>query len=227
MPGGNGASLVSLDKFTGKLQWKTGSDSAGYSSAVVADVGGVRQVLALSGNSAMGVMEDNGELLWRYTKVSNRTANIATPIYRDGQVFVSTAYGTGCALLKLSGKTMSEVYFNRDMKNHYSSSVLVEGTLYGYNDSILTAMNFNTGAVAWKDRSVGKGSVVYADKHIYALSENGVVGLIEATPEAYKEVSRFEISKGSLPTWSPPVIADGKLYLRDQDNLTCYDIKGK
>src|SRR5260370_11800201 len=127
MPGGNGASIVSLDKLTGKLQWKTGSDSAGYSSAVVADVGGVRQVLALIGNSALGVMEDNGELLWRYTKGSNRTANIATPIHHDGQVFVSTPYRTGCRLLKLSGKTMSEVYFNHDMKNHYSSSLLVEG----------------------------------------------------------------------------------------------------
>jgi outer membrane protein assembly factor BamB len=227
MPGGRGASLVALDKVSGKLQWKTGSDNAGYSSAIVADVGGVRQVLALSGSSAMGVMVDNGELLWRYTKVSNRTANIATPIYHDGQVFVSTAYGTGCALLKLGPKTMSEVYFNGEMKNHYSSSVLVGNILYGYSDSILTAMNFNTGAVAWKNRSVGKGSVTYADKRIYALSENGAVGLIEATPEAYKQISTFEIQKGSLPTWSPPVIADGKLYLRDQDNLTCFDIKAK
>jgi outer membrane protein assembly factor BamB len=227
MPGGRGASLVSLDKLTGKLQWKTGSDNAGYSSAIVADVGGVRQVLALSGSSAMGVMVDNGELLWRYTKVSNRTANIATPIYQDGHVFVSTDYGTGCALLKLGPKTMSEVYFNRDMRNHYSSSVLVGNILYGYSSNILTAMNFKTGEVVWKDRSVGKGSVAYADKRIYALSENGVVGLIEATPEAYKQISTFEIQKGSLPTWSPPVIADGKLYLRDQDNLTCFDIKAK
>lgn len=227
MPGGNGASLVSLDKLTGNLQWKTGSDSAGYSSAIVASVGGVRQVLALSGSSAMGVMEDNGELLWRYTKVSNRTANIATPIYHDGEVFVSTAYGTGCALLKLGPKTMSEVYFNGDMKNHYSSSVLVGDMLYGYSDSILTAMKFNTGAVAWKNRSVGKGSVIYADKRLYLLGEDGVAGLAEASPDAYKEISRFEISKGSLPTWSPPVIAGGKLYLRDQDYLFCYDIKAR
>jgi outer membrane protein assembly factor BamB len=227
MPGGRGASLVSLDKSNGALQWKAGGDAAGYSSAIVADVSGVRQVLALSGSSALGVEEDNGELLWRYTKVSNRTANIATPIYQDGQVFVSTAYGTGCALLKLGPKTESEVYFNGDMKNHYSSSVLVGKTLYGYSDSILTAMDFNTGKVAWKNRAVGKGSVMYADKHLYLLSEDGVAGLAEATPEAYKEIARFQISKGSLPTWSPPVISDGKLYLRDQDNLNCFDIKAK
>jgi outer membrane protein assembly factor BamB len=227
MPGGRGASVVSLSKTDGSLQWKAGSDRAGYSSAIVVNVGGVRQVIALSAESAIGIEENNGELLWRYAKVSNRTANIATPIYRDGETFLSSAYGTGCALLKLGPKTMSEVYFSGDMKNHYSTSVLVGDYLYGYSDSILTAMQFATGKVAWKNRSVGKGSVVYADKKLYLLGEDGVAGLAEATPEGYKEISRFSISKGSLPTWSPPVIADGRLYLRDQDSLSSYDIKGK
>ncbi len=227
MPGGRGASLVSLNKRDGSLQWKTGSDPAGYSSAIVVDVGGSRQVLALSADAAIAVLENNGELLWHYTKVSNRTANIATPVYSDGAVFVSTAYGTGCALLKLGPKTMSEVYFNGDMKNHYSTSVLIDNYLYGYSDSILTAMQFNTGKVAWKNRSVGKGSVTYAEKHLYLLGEDGVIGLAEANSSAYKEISRFEVNKGSLPTWSPLVISGGKLYYRDQDNLTCFDIKAK
>src|SRR5262249_25168254 len=140
-------------------------------------------------------------------------------------VFVSTNYGTGCALLKLGPKTMSEVYFSNEMKNHYSTSVLIDGYLYGYNDSILTAMQFSSGKVAWKDRSVGKGSVTYADKHLYLLSENGMLGLADPAPESYKEISRFQISKGSLPTWSPLVISDAKMYFRDQDNLTSFDIK--
>lgn len=224
MPGGRGASVVSLSKTDGSLQWKAGSDRAGYSSAIVVNVGGVRQVIALSGDAAIGIEEANGEQLWRYAKVSNRTANIATPIYHDGAAFLSSAYGTGCALLKLGPKTMSEVYFSNDMKNHYSSSVLVGDYLYGYNDSILTAMQFATGKVAWKHRSVGKGSVVYADKKLYLLGEEGVAGLAEATPEGYKEISRFSIAKGNLPAWSPPVVANGKLYLRDQDRLISYDI---
>ncbi len=227
MPGGRGASIVSLNKVDGSLQWKTGNDEAGYSSAIVVEVAGVRQVIALSGDSAMGVMEQNGELLWRYPKIANRTANIATPIHHDGYVFVSTDYGTGGALLKLGPKTMSEVYFSREMKNHYSTSVLVGETLYGYNDAILTAMDFKTGKVLWKNRSVGKGSAMYADKRLYLLSEDGVVGLADPTPDAYKEISRFEISRGQWPTWSPPVVADGKLYLREQDNLIAYDIKAK
>src|SRR5262249_35811030 len=155
----------------------------------------------------------------------NRTANIATPIYSDGKVFVSTAYGTGCALLKLEPRTAREVYFSGDMKNHYSSSVLVNGYLFGYSDNILTAMEFGDGKVAWKNRSVGKGLVTFADGKLYALSEDGVVGLVNANPKAYEELSRFDIPHGSLPPWSPPVISDAKLYLRDQDNLSVYDIK--
>jgi outer membrane protein assembly factor BamB len=227
MPGGRGASLVSLDKRTGELQWKTGDDYAGYSSAILADVNGSKQVIALSGLSAFGVQESTGELLWRYGKIANNVANIATPIYKDGAVFLSTAYDTGCALLKLNPKGMQEVYFNRDMMNHYSSSVLVDGTLYGYTNALLSAMDFKTGKQLWKNRSVGKGSVTYADKHLYALGEDGNVGLIDASPTSYHEVSRFEYQKGSLPSWSPLVISDGRRYLRDQDNLTSYDIQGK
>ncbi len=227
MPGGRGASVVSLDKKTGEVQWKSGNDHAGYSSAIVADVNGAKQVIVLSGQSASGLQESTGELLWRYGKVANNVANIATPIYQDGAVFLSSAYDTGCALLKLNPKGMQEVYFNRDMMNHYSSSVLVDGTLYGYSNAFLSAMDFKTGKLLWKNRSVGKGSVLYADKHLYALGEDGGVGLIEASPTAYKEASRFEYRKGSLPSWSPLVISDGRMYLRDQDNLTAYDIKAK
>ena len=225
MPGGRGASLVSLDKRTGAVQWKTGDDRAGYSSAILADVSGSRQVIVLSGQSAFGVQDSTGELLWRYNRVANNVANIATPIYHDGAVFLSSAYDTGCALLKLNPKGMQEVYFNRDMMNHYSSSVLLDGVLYGYSNALLTAMDFKTGKQLWRNRSVGKGSVTYADKHLYALGEDGNVGLIEASPDSYKEVSRFEYQKGSLPSWSPLVISDGRMYLRDQDNLTSYDIK--
>jgi outer membrane protein assembly factor BamB len=103
--------------------------------------------------------------------------------------------------------------------------VLVGDYVYGFSSSVLTAMKFLTGEVAWRDRSVGKGSVAYAEGHIYALGEDGVVGLIEATPAAYKEKSRFEISRGNYPTWTQPVIANGKLFLREQDNLYCYNVK--
>jgi len=228
-PGGSDAAVVALQKTTGELIWKSQGDPAGYSSPIAFDAAGSRKVVVFTGDGAIGLDMKTGAFEWRYTKVSNRTANIATPIVKDGHIFLSSDYGTGCALLKLtpSGRsvTASEVYFNRDMKNHYSSSVLVGDYVYGYSSSVLTAMKFLSGEVAWRDRSVGKGSVAYADRHLYALGEDGVVGLIEATPAGYKEKSRFEISRGSFPTWTQPVIANGKLYLREQDNLYCYNVK--
>ena len=228
-PGGPGASVVALDKLKGDLLWKSQSDPAGYSSPIAFDAGGSRKVVVFTAHGAMALDLKNGDFQWRYDKVSNRTANIATPIVHDGYVFLSSDYGTGCALLKLTAGTKavgaSEVYFNRDMRNHYTTSVLVGDYLYGFSSGILTAMKFLTGEVAWRDRSVGKGNVIYAEGNLYAFGEDGTVGLIQATPQGYKEKSRFEIRKGSYPTWTPPVIANGRLYLRDQDSLYCYNIK--
>ncbi|HLY17399.1 MAG TPA: PQQ-binding-like beta-propeller repeat protein [Bryobacteraceae bacterium] len=225
-PGGPGAAVVALDKMSGKPLWQSQSDPAGYSSPIAFDAGGTRELAVLTADAAIGLDFGSGKLLWRYERVANGTANIATPIVHNGEVFFSSDYGTGCVLLKVAaGGNASEVYFNRDMRNHYSTSVLIGDYLYGFSSSILTAMKFQTGEVAWRDRSVGKGSLIYADKHLYALGEDGVVGLVEATPAGYHEVSRFEIPKGAFPTWSQPVIANGRLYLREQDNLFCYNIK--
>ena len=227
--GGSGASVVALDKKNGNLIWKSQSDEAGYSSAVATQAGGVFHYIVLTGEAAVGLRADNGTLLWRYERVSNRTANVATPIVRGDYVFVSSDYGTGGALLELTGDRSDiearEVYFNRDMRNHYSSSVLVGDYLYGYSSRILTCMNFNTGEVAWRDRSVGKGQIIYADGHLYLLSEDATVGLVEATSEGYKEKSRFEIGRGDYPTWALPAVANGKLFLRDQDTLYCYNVR--
>jgi len=230
--GGPGASIVALNKKDGSLIWKSQSDEAGYSSAVTANVGGLPQAIFFTGDRALGVDIRDGRLLWDYRRASNGTANVATPIVHNNRVFVSSDYGTGCALLELkpqgeNGIAAQEIYFNKDMRNHHSSSVLIGDHLYGFSSSILMALNFNTGQVTWRDRSVGKGSLTYADGHLYCYSENGVVGLVEATPAGYKEKGRFQIQQGSLPTWSHPVVAGGRLYLRDQDTVYCYDVREK
>lgn len=229
--GGPGASIVALNKKDGSVVWKSQSDRAGYSSAIVVEVGGISQAVFFTHQRALGVDLRNGSLLWEYSQVANRTANVATPIVKDNRVFLSSDYGTGCALLeiKLNGKavTAQEIYFNRNMKNHHSSSVLIGDTLYGFSSAILTAMRFDDGEVIWKDRSVGKGSLVYADGHLYCYSEKGVVGLVEATPKGYVEKGRFTIPQESLPTWSHPVVCGGRLYLRDQDNLYAFDVRDK
>lgn len=229
--GGGGASIVAIDKNNGNVIWKSLDDEAGYSSAMLTEAGGVRQYVLLTGEAAVGVRADNGKELWRYSRVSNSTANIATPVVRGDQVFVSSDYGTGGGLLKLAangeGVNADEVYFNRDMRNHYNTPVLIGDHMYGYSSRILTCMNFATGEVAWQDRSVGKGQVIAADGLLYLLSEDGVVGLAEVTPEGYRERSRFSIPSGEYPTWALPVVANGRLYLREQDTLYAYDISVK
>jgi outer membrane protein assembly factor BamB len=223
-PGGRGASVVALNKADGSLIWKSGNDAAGYSSAVAGDIAGLRQIVALTSQGVVGVRADTGQPLWRYTKVSNETANIATPILHDGHVFASTEYESGGALLKPGADGVSEIYYTRNMRNHYSTSVLVDDVLYGFNSSILTAMRFRTGEVLWRHRSVGKGSLVYADKHLYVLGEDGALALVAASPDAYREISRFEVPASRYPAWAPPAIADGRLYIRNQDRLTAYNI---
>ena len=227
-PGGPGASIVALNKKDGTLIWKSQSDRAGYSSGMPVQIGNTTQVVFFTNNRAVGLDLKDGKLLWEYPRPANDVANVATPVVRGNRVFISSDYGTGGGVveIKADGKA-SELYFTRDMKNHHSSSILIGDHLYGFSSSVLTAMKFDTGEVAWKDRSVGKGSLVYADGHLYAFSENGVVGLIEATPAGYKETGRFRIQQGSLPTWTHPVVAGGRLYLRDQDTIYAYDVREK
>jgi outer membrane protein assembly factor BamB len=232
-PGGRGAGVVALDKMSGKTVWasKELSDGAGYSSPIVADVGGVRTIMAFTAEAGVGVRANDGKLMWRNSSAANGTANIATPVYSDGKVFFTSSYGTGAALLglKAAGNEVraQEIYFTRDMKNHHGGVVRVNGHIYGYNDSILTCLEFNSGKMLWRDRSVGKGAVTYADGHLYILSENNVVGLVEATPAAYREKGRFSIADQGLPSWAHPVVSGGRLYIRNQGTLTSYDVRAR
>lgn len=226
--GGKDASIVALNKADGSLIWKSQSDRSGYSSGMPVEVGGKTQVVFFTHTRVVGLDAKDGKLLWEYPKAANDVANAATPVVRGNRVWVSSDYGNGGGLveIKADGKAQ-EVYFTKEMRNHHSSSILIGDHLYGFSGGILTAMKFDTGEVAWKDRSVGKGSLVYADGMLYALSENGVVGLIEVNPTGYTEKGRFRIPQDSLPTWAHPVVAGGRLYLRDQDTLYAYDVRQK
>ena len=226
--GGRNASIVALNKDNGNVIWKSQSDEAGYSSAIPLQINGGTQVVFFTAERALGLDVNDGRLLWEYARPSNNVANVATPIARGNRIFISSDYGTGGGVveIKADGKAQ-EIYFTKDMRNHHSSSVLVGDYLYGFSSAILTAMRFDSGEIAWRDRSVGKGSLVFADGHLYCFSENGVVGLVEATPTGYREKGRFRIQQDSLPTWTHPVVVGGRLYLRDQDTIYAYDVKEK
>ncbi|MEP7272629.1 MAG: PQQ-binding-like beta-propeller repeat protein [Acidobacteriota bacterium] len=232
-PGGSGAGIVALDKMTGKEIWRSRnlSDPAGHASSIAADVGGVRSYMNFTANAAVGVRANDGKLMWSYKKAANQVANCTTPVFADNKVFFSSAYDTGGALLNLTAQNgevkAQEAYFTRDMMNHHGGMVLVDGYLYGFSNAILTCLEFSTGKVMWKDRSVGKGSITYADGMLYLQGEKQLVGMAEANPKAYVEKGRFPISDRGWDSWAHPVVVGGKLYIRNQNELTCYDIKGK
>jgi outer membrane protein assembly factor BamB len=232
-PGGPKAGIVALDKMTGKTVWTSQqlSDEAGYSSPIAADVQGVRVIMTLTSSAGVGVRASDGKLMWRHEPVANDTANIATPVFHDNKVFYTSGYGVGAALLGLTAQAgevkAQQIYFTREMQNHHGGVVLVNGYLYGFHNSILTCLEFATGKMMWRDRSVGKGTLMYADGNLYLQSESHVVGLAEASPAGYKEKGRFHIQDQGFPSWAHPVVSGGRLYVRDQGMLAAYDIKAR
>ena len=236
-PGGSKATLVAFNKMTGDVIWATKTpegDAAHYSSAIVAEVDGQRQYVQFLQRGVVGVSAKEGKFLWRYSSPANGTANISTPIYRNNHIFAASAYNTGGGLAKLTSNpdgTMAatEVYFTKRMQNHHGGMVLVGDHLYGFDNSNLTCIDFMTGDVKWNNRSVGKGAVTYADGMLYVRGEGGEVALVEATPTAYVEKGRFsqpDRAQGKA-AWAHPVVSNGRLFLRDQDIMLCYDVKGQ
>jgi outer membrane protein assembly factor BamB len=233
-PGGKDAAIIALDKKTGIPIWKSKLDKpdrADYSSIVIADVGGQKQYIQFLGKGIVGIKAEDGAFLWRYNKPANGTANCSTPLYQDGQVFAASAYNNGGGSVKLSrdgDKTdASEAYFLKDMQNHHGGMVLVGGYVYGEGKGQLYCFEFKTGAVKWHAGKPGKGSVLYADGRLYYRNEGGPMTLVEATPDKFVELGRFDPPKGKGPAWAHPVIANGKLYLRHADILLCYDVKAE
>jgi outer membrane protein assembly factor BamB len=232
-PGGSKGGVVALDQATGKTVWAaTGlTDPAGYASCIAVDVQGVRTIVTLTSRAGVGLRASDGKVMWRYTKAANDTANVATPVFSKDKVFYTSAYDTGAALLGLTAAggevKAAEVYFTREMMNHHGGVVLVNGYLYGFSNAILVCIEFETGKVMWRNRSVGKGSLTYADGHLYLVGEANVVGLAEASPAGYVENGRFRIADQGWPSWAHPVVSGGKLYIRNQGILASYDVKAR
>ena len=234
-PGGSKGTMAALDRKTGKVLWRsTGvTEAAQYSSPILITHDGKRQVVQLLTKKVIGVDPDNGGLLWE-ANFPGRVAVIPTPIYKDGYLFITAGYSVGCQLLKLGGKTPELVYENNTLVNHHGGVILVDGKLYGHSDKGgWTCQDFLTGETVWKDKSLGKGAVGYAAGHLVCLDEeSGVVALVEASPAGWKEKSRFTLApqtaqrKPQGKIWVHPVIVNGKLYLRDQELIHCYDVKG-
>jgi len=231
-PGGSQATIAAVDKSNGQTVWtaKVG-DGAGYSSIIKATIDGVKQYVQFTAKGVIAVSAADGTFLWRYDAPANGTANVSTPVCVDNRVFAASGYGTGGGLVAITngaGKfDAAQVYFTKHMKSHHGGYIVLDGHLYGSDDpGILTCLDLATGEVKWADRSCGKGALVYADGMLYCRSEQGLVSLVEATPAGFHLHGRFEQpERSTAPSWPHPVVADGRLYLRDQDQLLVYDVR--
>ena len=266
-PGADEAMMVALDKLTGKTIWKTKMPAAAappsanaggpggfgrgfgrgpqagaaYASAIAIEFGGQRQYVQFAAKAVIGVAAADGKFLWRYDKPANFMGlNIATPLYQDGTIFASSAYGAGGGLVKLTKEAdgsiqAHEVYFSKRMQNHHGGLVVVDGAIFGAHGGNeggnIACLDLKTGEQLWSQRTEGlvkKGSVALADGRVYYRQEDGPMLLVEPSKTGYIERGRFkQPTRTQLPAWAHPVIANGKLYIRDQDTLFCYDVKAK
>lgn len=246
-PGARDAALAALDKRTGEVLWKTalpanpgpaGQDGAGYSSVVISQARGVKQYVQFVGRGVISADAATGKFLWGYNRIANGTANVPTPIVSGDFVFCSSGYDDGgSALLRITGSrnqlSATEVWYKRskDLQNHHGGMILLGDQVYmghGHNNGFPVCFDLATGRDRWRPgRGAGTGSaaVAFADGRFYFRYESGVMALIEASPRDYFERGRFRIGINNGQSWSLPVIAGGKLYLRDQHQLIVYDIK--
>jgi hypothetical protein len=248
-PGGPEAMVVALDKLTGEEVWrsavpklgKKGNEGAGYSSLVISNACGVKQYVQLGGSGTFGLRASDGKFLWGYNQVANNTANIPTPVVTGDYVFTSSGYGEGgSALLKLKkteeGVEAEEVYWlpANKLQNHHGGMLLQGDYIYfgaKHDNGFPVCVDFKNAdePIKWGGDKRGPGSgsaaVVLVDGHIIFRYQNGIVALVEATPEGYHLKGSFKPEYQERESWAHPVVSDGKLYLREQNKLMCYDLK--
>jgi len=221
---------VAYNKNTGAPVWRVLNDTQAYVSPMLVELAGRRQIVVVSASRVVGLTPENGTLLWEYPWDTANGINVSQPIMVDrNRFFISSGYGKGAALVEVKGSgnsyTASTVWENNNMKNKFNSSVLYNGYIYGLDEGILVCLDVNTGERKWKDGRYGYGQVVLAGNHLIVTSDQGDVALVNATPSQYTEVARFTALQGQ--TWNYPAIANGRLLVRNSNEMAAYDISGK
>jgi outer membrane protein assembly factor BamB len=233
-PGGGSGTVAAYNKANGQQVWRSSElkDAAAYASIVPVEIGKIPLYLVFTAESVAGLVAKTGRVAWK-TERKGATAVIPTPVYKDGMVFVSSGYNIGHNGFQVAlvggGFKVQQAYSGKEMINHHGGLVVVGDHVYGLSDNGgLKCIELKTGKVAWANDSVGKGSIAYADGHLYCRSERGPIALVEASPAAYKEAGRFTPPDCTAKdVWAHPVVSGGKFYVRDQDTLICFDVKAK
>jgi outer membrane protein assembly factor BamB len=218
--GGHGASTVALDKMTGAVVWKSGDDESGYASPVVATLAGKKTVVMYKAANLVGLDEKDGHELWRTEWKTSYDVNAATPLVSGNRIFVTSGYGTGCALFEVSATSIAPLWRNKELRSHFSSPVLWQGNVYGIDGdanprAALVCIDFATGALKWKDKSINGGELVLDDGKLVILNELGELLIGDASPNGFKPILRQSV----LPKrcWVQPTVANGRIYCRNND----------
>jgi outer membrane protein assembly factor BamB len=219
-----------LDKKTGDLIWKAGSETAGYASAVVFPYSGDKFVTSFNADGLAIYNLAGGELVAKYPWVTGHRVNAATPIVSGDKFFISSGYGRGCSLLKLEGGELKKIWENKDLNNHCQTSVLHDGCLYGVHGqqgqrSSLKCLDFETGEVKWDEKGLKVGGgLTLADGKLFVMVDGGELLVAEATPKEFKELARAKVLEGQC--WTMPVVANGHVYCRSHaGDLLCVDLR--
>jgi outer membrane protein assembly factor BamB len=230
-PGGpDGNSVAAFNKYTGALAWKALDDPIGYSSPVAVSAAGARQILVFTNSALVSLSPKEGKLNWRYPWETDGGFNIATPLAFGNYVFISSAYGKGCALLEVTAQAdgslrAARVYEHNRMRNHFASSVRWGEHIYGFDRMDLVCMSVRTGDIVWREngaRSFRKGSLLIAAGHLIVLGEDGTLVLAEATPAGYVPRASFQVAPNKF--WTVPALAGRKLYIRNESQIVCLDV---
>lgn len=219
-------SLLAFEKRNGRLVWATGNNLAGYSSPIAFHLARDRAIATFDAAGLTARAASNGRVLWHHPWRTSYEVNAATPIIQDDKIFISSGYGTGCALLQATATTIRPVWTNKNMRNHMNSCVLWQGHLYGFDDAQLRCLDLVTGAVKWTTPAYGKGSLMLADGRLLLYGERGRLGLADATPAGFRETAGAQVIGGNS-TWAPPVLSHGRIYVRSFAELACLDVAGK
>ncbi len=231
LPGGrSGKSVVAYNKLTGAHVWKSLNDTQAYVSPMLVTLAGKRQILVETATRIVGLAVEDGSLLWETSWNTGMGINCSQPIVIDAnRFFVSSGYGKGAALVEITssgdGLTARKVWENSSMKNKFNSSVLYEGNAYGLDEGILACVDVQTGAQRWKGGRYGYGQVILASGHLIVITDTGELALVTATPDQHTEVARFSALEGK--SWNYPAIADGRLLVRNQTQMACFDLAGR
>lgn len=226
------AHTVAYDKNTGDLKWKSGPGKAAYSAIRTMKIEGEEAILSFHGKGLAAFAAD-GTLLWDAPWRTSFDVNATTPMVVDDKVFISSGYGTGCELLQVTKGNAEVLWKNKNICSHHSDPFILDGFIYGYtgqsvqNKGTFKCLDLKTGAEKWASKEMGWGTGTYIDKHILTLDVKGNLFLMKPDPEKFILVTSTPKVLGKIKgaTWTKPIVANGKLYIRFMQKLVCFELK--